>query len=176
MLPTARSPTPCPSVLPWAVPLRHRVWPVFLPITTTSPVASPSAVTRLMKVASKTRRASGRAPNAAVGHPHQRAMHPLARVEPAVIQTPVAATLLLLRTALHRHYRPPSPSLPMPRAHTRLTRAHPILRWALVHRRQRPHPCNNLPHLIIRMQAQPSSTTRAHMALPVMTSMLHSRD
>jgi len=94
---------------------------------------------------------------------------------PAVIQTPVAATPPLLRTALHRRYRRPSPSLLTPKVHTLLTRAHPISRCS--DRRRLPHhPCNSPRHLITRTQVQRSSTTRARTALPVMTSMLHSRD
>ena len=131
-----------------------------------------------MKVASRTTRVSERAPNAVVGHlrPEEALLPVLARVGPAVIQTPVAATLQLLRTVRLRHYRPLSPSLRTPRVRTRVTRVRPTLRWASDLLRPPPRPCNSLPHLITSTQVQRSNTTQVHTDLRDMTSTPHSQD
>jgi hypothetical protein len=100
----------------------------------------------------------------------------LLRAEPAVVQTPAAATHPRLHTAQHRHYLPRLLFLLMPRVRTLGTLVHPILRWASDQARRLLRPCNSLRHPITHMQAQRNSITPARTALRVMISMLRSRD
>jgi len=174
---TAPSLIRCPLVPPWAVPPRRQAW-VYPHITTMFLVASLLAATRSTKAPTTMRKSSERVPNAVVEHLPPvlvRVMSP-PHAGLAAIQLPVAATHLRPRTAQHRHCHLLLPFLHTPKVHTRVTQAHPTLRWASVHHRRPPPLCNSLRHLITNTQAQRNSTTQARMVPQVMSSTLRNRD